>query len=217
MNHNLTYPTRENPKKCADIWSQHYKSNSGRDRHSKPKYKPWYQLDNRMPLRSKVWRDGESSRHARNKLVNSPIRRPNQERRNLPLRLPRREDISQPYIPTSRGIYPEVQQQPIWQQENYDAESELSDIGSTPVMEDRLFYPSTRGQNKVAPTETYLHREGTSSRCEPTYHIQQGLENMTLRHMNTPFCEAMMNTPKEPKVKTPTIEAYDDTLILICT
>ncbi|XP_021863554.1 uncharacterized protein [Spinacia oleracea] len=29
--------------------------------------------------------------------------------------------------------------------------------------------------------------------------------------MRTPFCEDIMNAPKEPKVKTPTIEAYDGT------
>ncbi|XP_021846573.1 uncharacterized protein [Spinacia oleracea] len=48
-------------------------------------------------------------------------------------------------------------------------------------------------------------------RREPTYHIRQGLNNLMLRHMSTPFCEAIMNAPKKPKVKTPTIVAYDGT------
>ncbi|XP_056697962.1 uncharacterized protein [Spinacia oleracea] len=34
---------------------------------------------------------------------------------------------------------------------------------------------------------------------------------MTLRHMSTPFSEDIMNPPKEPKVKTPTIKDYDGT------
>ncbi|XP_056695454.1 uncharacterized protein [Spinacia oleracea] len=57
-----------------------------------------------------------------------------------------------------------------------------------------------------------MHHRIASNRREPTHHIQQGLNNLTLRHMSTPFYEAIMNTPKEPKVKTPTIEACDATL-----
>lgn len=48
---------------------------------------------------------------------------------------------------------------------------------------------------------------------------------MTIGH-STPLYEAIMNTPKEPKVKTPTIDAYDGTsdsdmhllaIVTICT
>ncbi|XP_056685908.1 uncharacterized protein [Spinacia oleracea] len=63
----------------------------------------------------------------------------------------------------------------------------------------------------MTPNRVSMRPRMISSRREPTYHIQQGLNNLTLRHMSTPFCDDIMNAPKEPKVKTPTIEAYDGT------
>ncbi|XP_056688299.1 uncharacterized protein [Spinacia oleracea] len=78
-------------------------------------------------------------------------------------------------------------------------------------MEDPPFYPSTRGQTQMTPNRISLRPRLLNSRREPTYHIQQGFNNLTLRHMSTPFSEDIMNAPKEPKVKTPTIEAYDGT------
>ncbi|XP_021835597.2 uncharacterized protein [Spinacia oleracea] len=80
-------------------------------------------------------------------------------------------------------------------------------------MEDRPFYPSTRGKTQITSLRIGVRHRMASRRREPTYHIQQGLNNLTLRHMSTLFCEAIMNTPKEPKVKTPTIEAYNGTSV----
>ncbi|XP_021855733.2 uncharacterized protein [Spinacia oleracea] len=63
----------------------------------------------------------------------------------------------------------------------------------------------------MTPNRVSMRPRIVSSRREPTYHIQQGFNNLTLRHMSTPFSEDIMNALKEPKVKTPTIEAYDGT------
>ncbi|XP_021858046.2 uncharacterized protein [Spinacia oleracea] len=78
-------------------------------------------------------------------------------------------------------------------------------------MEDPPFYPSAGGQTQMTPNRVSLRPRMFSSRREPTYHIQQGLNSLTLRPMSTPFSEDIMNAPEEPKVKTPTIEAYDGT------
>ncbi|XP_056698456.1 uncharacterized protein [Spinacia oleracea] len=78
-------------------------------------------------------------------------------------------------------------------------------------MEDPPFYPSVLGQTQMTPNRVSMRPRMVPSRREPTYHIQQGFNNLTLRHMSTPFSEDIINAPKEPKVKTPTIEAYDGT------
>ncbi|XP_056685628.1 uncharacterized protein [Spinacia oleracea] len=77
-------------------------------------------------------------------------------------------------------------------------------------MEDPPFYPSTRGQTQMTPNRVSTRPRMVSSRREPTYHIQQGLNSLTLRHMST-LLRGHNERPKEHKVKTPTIEAYDGT------
>ena len=160
-----------------------------------------------MPLSFNVWSAGEGSRPQESRGV-SPVPEHSGNGRDPPTFLPRRDPVLRP---SSRGSPPAVLRPAARRQEHYEAESELSDTGSTPVMEDPPFYPTTRGPTQMTPHRVSMRPRLLSSRREPTYHIQQGLNNLTLRHMSTPFSDEIMNTPKEPKVKTPTIEAYDGT------
>ncbi|XP_021854869.2 uncharacterized protein [Spinacia oleracea] len=160
-----------------------------------------------MPLRSNVWRAGESSRPQASRGVSPVAERSEIDRGHQAFR-PQREQVTRP---PSRGNPSAILRPSSRRQEHYEAESELSDTGSTLVMGDPPFYPSARGKTQMTPNRVSLRPRMVSSRREPTYHTQQGFNNLTLRHMSTPFSEDIMNAPKEPKVKTPTIEAYDST------
>ncbi|KNA08029.1 hypothetical protein SOVF_166380, partial [Spinacia oleracea] len=114
-------------------------------------------------------------------------------------------------LPTSRPEPEPSRRVPIIQLDR-PQETELSDTGSTPVMQDSpLAAPSRRlTRSHVSRADSERRRTSQKRRQDPICHIQQGVAGIILDY-TTPFCADIMNASKEPKEKPPAIDAYDGT------